>query len=250
MNNDMENQNDGGCPLKDSDPFRRQYATVSSALLHLRQRNTYPADTLPPWLKPPANSNVHGGLTSCLDNSSISQESGSNVVEIVKGSRLKAHTMVDAAIQAFTLRKEGDDVFTRIGEVLDSIDYQQLTSDSRVPVVRSQQQVNGSLGNHNQLTSCSSEPLLTSDVSGIKPSHDSDGNEAQIPSDLITSCVATLLMIQTCTERQYPPADVAQILDSALTSLHPCSPQNLPIYREIQMCVGRIKTQILALVPT
>lgn len=72
---------------------------VSSALLHLRQRNTYPADTLPPWLKPPANSSVHGGLTSCLDNSSISQESGSNVVEIVKGSRLKAHTMVDAAIQ-------------------------------------------------------------------------------------------------------------------------------------------------------
>jgi hypothetical protein len=104
--------------------------------------------------------------------------------------------MMRYSSQAFTLRKEGDDVFTRIGEVLDSIDYQQLTSDSRVPVVRSQQQVNGSLGNHNQLTSCSSEPLLTSDVSGTKPSHDSDGNEAQIPSDLITSCVATLLMIQ------------------------------------------------------
>ncbi|XP_059437111.1 protein ALWAYS EARLY 2-like isoform X2 [Corylus avellana] len=251
MNNDMvENQNDGGRSLKYSEPSRTQIATVSSALLHMRQRNTYPADTLPPWLKPPANSSVHGGLTNCLDNSSISQESGSNVVEIVKGSRLKAHTMVDAAIQAFTLKKEGDDVFTRIGEALDSIDNQQLTSDSRVPVVRSQQQANGSLGNHNQLTSCSSEPLLTSDVSGTKPCHDSDGNEAQIPSELITSCVSTLLMIQTCTERQYPPADVAQILDSALTSLHPCCPQNLPIYREIQMCMGRIKTQILALVPT
>jgi hypothetical protein len=94
------------------------------------------------------------------------------------------------------LSKEGDDVFTRIGEALDSIDNQQLTSDSRVPVVRSQQQVNGSLGNHNQLTSYSSEPLLTSDVSGAKLCHDSDGNEAQIPSELITSCVATLLMIQ------------------------------------------------------
>nr|KYP74331.1 Lin-9 isogeny [Cajanus cajan] len=54
----------------------------------------------------------------------------------------------------------------------------------------------------------------------------------------------------TCTERQYPPADVAQILDSAVTSLHPCCPRNLPIYREIQMCMGRIKTQILALIPT
>lgn len=56
--------------------------------------------------------------------------------------------------------------------------------------------------------------------------------------------------MQTCTERQYPPADVAQILDSAVTSLHPCCPQNLQIYREIQTYMGRIKTQILALVPT
>ncbi|XWS64535.1 hypothetical protein CRYUN_Cryun05aG0012400 [Craigia yunnanensis] len=66
----------------------------------------------------------------------------------------------------------------------------------------------------------------------------------------MTSCVATLLMIQICTERQYPPADVALIIDSAVTSLHPCCPQNLPIYLEIQTCMGRIKTQILALIPT
>jgi hypothetical protein len=104
--------------------------------------------------------------------------------------------MTQYSTQAFTLKKEGDDVFTRIGEALDSIDNQQLTSDSRIPVARSQQQVNGSLGNHNQLTSCSSEPLLSSDVSGTKPCQDSDGNESQIPSELITSCVSTLLMIQ------------------------------------------------------
>jgi hypothetical protein len=72
---------------------------VSSALLNLRQRNTYPGNTLPPWLKPSSNSIVNGGLTGCFDNSFISQESGSSVVDIVNGSRLKAHTMVDAAIQ-------------------------------------------------------------------------------------------------------------------------------------------------------
>lgn len=55
--------------------------------------------------------------------------------------------------------------------------------------------------------------------------------------------------LQTCTERQHRPADGAQILDSVVTSLHPCS-QNLPFFREIQMCMGRIKTQILALFPT
>ncbi|KAM4108319.1 hypothetical protein ACJW30_03G038100 [Castanea mollissima] len=248
-NNDIvENQNERDCSLKDSEPFKKHYAMVlvqlkeasgqvSSALLNLRQRNTYPGNTLHPWLKPPSNSSLNGSLTSCYDNSFISQESGSSVVEIVNGSRLRAHTMVDAAIQAFTLRKEGEDAFVRIGETLDSIDNQ---SDSGVPVIRSQQLVNGGLA----------EPLFSSDASGAKPCNDSDENEARIPSGLITSCVATLLMIQTCTERQYPPADVAQILDSALKSLHPYCTQNLSIYREIQMCMGRIKTQILALVPT
>ncbi|XP_018843585.1 protein ALWAYS EARLY 2-like isoform X2 [Juglans regia] len=260
-NNDVvEKQNNGDCSLKDSEPFKKHYAMVlvqlkeasgqvSSALLDLRQRNTYPGNTLPPWMKLPTNSNVHCGLTSS-DNSSISQESASSIVEIVKGSRLKAHTMVDAAIQAFTLRKEEEDAFVRIGQALDSIDNQQLTSNSRVPVIRCQQQDNGSLGNHSQMAFYTSEPLVTSDASVKRLGNDSNEIEAQIPSELITSCVAALLMIQTCTERQYPPADVAQILDSALTSLHPCCPQNLPVYREIQMCVGRIKTQILALIPT
>lgn len=56
--------------------------------------------------------------------------------------------------------------------------------------------------------------------------------------------------MQTCTERQYPPAEVAQILDSALTSLQPYSQQNLPVYREIETCMGIIKNQMLALLPT
>ncbi|KAK6130513.1 hypothetical protein DH2020_035741 [Rehmannia glutinosa] len=74
--------------------------------------------------------------------------------------------------------------------------------------------------------------------------------EAQIPSELITKCVATLLMIQKCTERQFPPSEVAQILDSDVTSLQPRSTQNLPVYTEIQKSVGIIKNQILALIPT
>ena len=77
------------------------HVQVSSALLNLRQRNTYPGNTLHPWLKPPSNSSLNGSLTSCYDNSFISQESGSSVVEIVDGSRLRAHTMVDAAIQVW-----------------------------------------------------------------------------------------------------------------------------------------------------
>ncbi|MED6120142.1 hypothetical protein PIB30_018353 [Stylosanthes scabra] len=246
-NNDiLENQIDGGS-FTDSEALRKHYATVSNALLHLRQRNTYTGNTLP-WMKPQANFNVHDGIPSMLD-SSLAQELGSTVIEIIKGSKLKAQAMVDAAFQALASVKEGEDAFLRIGQVLDSINYQQLAPNSSLPVTKSQEQGNGSLDHHSRSICSSSEPLLN-DASGPKLHNDSDKGDAQIPSELITSCVAILIMIQTCTERQYPPSDVAQILDSAVTSLHPCCPQNLPIYREIQTCIGRIKTQILALIPT
>lgn len=258
-NNDiLENQNDVDY-FKGSESFKKHYATVlvqlkeasgqvSSALLSLRQRNTYTGNSPSPWVKAPASFNIQDDLMCALD-SSLTQQLASSVIEIIKGSRLRAHAMVDTAIQTLSSTKEGEDAFMRIGQALDSIDYQQLAFNSRLPVIRSQEQVNSSFGHHDQST-CGASETLHSDTSGPKLQNDSHKVDIQIPSELITSCVATLIMIQTCTERQYPPADVAQILDSAVNSLHPCCPQNLPIYREIKMCMGRIKTQILALIPT
>ncbi|XP_048133322.1 protein ALWAYS EARLY 2-like isoform X3 [Rhodamnia argentea] len=260
MNNDvLDDQINEDGSLKDSESFKKHYATVlvqlkeaggqaSSALVHLRERNTYPGNPLPPWFKTTVNSVTAIGLPRELDKYLYPHESGCNVHEIVKVSRLKAQTMVDKAIQAISSLKEGEDAFTRIGEALDSINDQQLTSDVKLSGVTSPEKVNGSLVPNNQSNACPSE---TNQLSGSKPcTTDADKNETQIPAELITSCVATLLMIQTCTDRHYPPADVAQILDSAVTSLHPCCPQNLPLYREIQMSMGRLKTQMLALVPT
>ncbi|XP_047148954.1 protein ALWAYS EARLY 2-like isoform X3 [Vigna umbellata] len=256
----LENQNGIEC-LNDSEVFKKHYATVlvelkeasgqvSDAMLQLRQRNTYRGNSLPPWMKPQTGFSVHDDLPSMLDGS-LTQEFGSTVVQIIKGSRSRAHAMVDAAFKALTLTKEGEDGFVKIGQALDSINHQQLASKSRLPVIRSQEQVNanGSFYHVNNST-CSVSESIINDPSGAKLHNYSEKFDTELPSDLITSCVATLIMIQTCTERQYPPADVAQILDSAVSSLHPCCPQNLPIYREIQMCMGRIKTQILALIPT
>ncbi|KAK0599810.1 hypothetical protein LWI29_008835 [Acer saccharum] len=193
-NNDLlERQNGAGGFAKDSESLKKHIAMASSALHHVRQRNTYPEILLPPWLK----ARLVGNQAGYLDSSYAAQESGSAVVEIVKDSRLKAHTMVDTAIKAMSSIKEGEDAVNGIRQTLEYTDNQQMTSDSR---------------------------------------DGTDKNEAQIPSELITSCVSTMLMIQTCTERQYPPSDVAQIIDSAVSSLHPCCPQNLPIYREIEMC--------------
>ena len=72
---------------------------VSSALLDLRQRNTYQGNVLFSGLTTPVNSVTHGSLPSSFDNFSLSQDLGSSVAEIVKGSTSKAQTMVDAAIQ-------------------------------------------------------------------------------------------------------------------------------------------------------
>nr|TKS04330.1 hypothetical protein D5086_0000145310 [Populus alba] len=221
---------------------------ASSALLHLRQHNTYPVNNLPAWLKPPANS-CFSGMPRPHISSFVSQESGSAVLEIVRGSRLKAHNMVDVAVQAISSMKDGEDTFVRIGEALDSMDRRHLGSEYRVQMIRAPEGASGGLRLQNQLIPSMSEPQVNSNASRPQ-SNDSDKTETVIPSELISSCVAALLMIQTCSERQYPPSDVAQIIDSAVTSLQPCCPQNLPIYREIQMCMGRIKTQILALIPT
>ncbi|KAG5541502.1 hypothetical protein RHGRI_021357 [Rhododendron griersonianum] len=217
---------------------------VSSAVLNLRPCNTYPGNSLSPRMKPSATSGGVSGPTSSMEHhliSDLDSELGSDVVEIVQDSRFKAQTMVDTAMQAMSLIKEGEDAFERIGEALDAFDKGKLTPNSGLAV-------NGDIGEH-KLSSSTPETLQKGYASATKLHNDNEKIEEEIPLELITTCVATLLMVQTFTER-HPLADVAQILDSSVRSLHPCCPQNLPIYREIQMCMGKIKTQIRALVPT
>ncbi|KAG7576122.1 DIRP domain [Arabidopsis thaliana x Arabidopsis arenosa] len=180
-------------------------------------------------------------LQHALDEKEMEPE----MLEIVKGSKTRAQAMVDAAIKAASSVKEGEDVNKMIQEALELIGKNQLLRGSRV---KHHEHVNGSIEHHhNPSPSEASEPVANNDFNS---QDGSEKNEAQMPSELITSCVATWLMIQMCTERQYPPADVAQLIDVAVTSLQPRCPQNLPIYREIQTSMGRIKTQIMSLVPT
>ncbi|KAG8369996.1 hypothetical protein BUALT_Bualt14G0071700 [Buddleja alternifolia] len=232
MNDDVENQNDGDIPLKNTESFKKQYAAiliqlneaneqVSSALHCLRGRNRYQGKNSLTWPSPVNNHADSGGALSSFDRSACqTDESGSHVNEIMDSSRTKARTMVDAAMQAISSIKDRGDTIDKIEEAIDYVNDQLPSDDSCNPVAPA--------------------PKLTN-ASEI---------ESQIPSELITKCVATLLMIQKCTERQFPPSDMAQILDSAVTSLQPQSSQNLPVYTEIQKCMGIIKNQIMALIPT
>lgn len=261
----LENQKGGDNYLKDSDSFKKQYAAVllqlneineqvSSALFCLRQRNTYQGTSAVKLVKPVAKIGEQGCQLSSFDHSMHHvQESVSNVAEIVESSRMKARSMVDAAMQAMSsLRKEGKSI-ERIEDAIDFVNNQLSVDDSSMPALRSStplDSVRSTVTSHDHPTACVTYPSATSHIPDMKLQSFSDQDDLGIPSDIISHCVATLLMIQKCTERQFPPGDVAQVLDSAVTSLKPYCSQNLPIYTEIQKCMGIIRNQILALVPT
>ncbi|XP_026449427.1 protein ALWAYS EARLY 3-like isoform X4 [Papaver somniferum] len=257
MNDEVhENQINGDNSLKDHDPFKKQYATVliqlkeandqvSSALIYLRKRNTYQGNS-PPWQTSKPGSGVPVGPFNSIDASAfLPQEAASHVVGILESSRVKAQTMVDVAVQALLSCKDGEDAFGSIGDALDSASTHQ--NGTEVRSFTSTDLINGGSFHYQD----AAKPVMAVYSNGTKQNNSTfDANEVQIPKDLISSCLATLLMVQTCTERQYPPAEVAQILDSAFTSLQPCCSRNLPIYQEIRLCMGLVKNQILALIPT
>nr|XP_043621779.1 protein ALWAYS EARLY 3-like isoform X2 [Erigeron canadensis] len=232
----MSHKNETGIDLK-----------VTSALVNLRQRNTYLGNPLPPSQKPQSSSSDIVSPAGPADNAPSNNQLASNVVEIVNNSRLEAHKLVHTAMQAMSKIKVEQNVRSTVATVLDSL-AKRCPIEYGSSTIRSSEQANGGVFKH-KLNSAV-DPSLSNQASDSKLLHDSSDTDATIPFELIVSCVATYHMIQMCTERQYPPADVVQMLDSAFANLHPQCPQNLPIFREIQMCMGRVKTQILALVPS
>ncbi|XP_072981693.1 protein ALWAYS EARLY 3-like isoform X2 [Typha angustifolia] len=262
MNEEVSGTQKDGDIIRDLEHFRKQYAMVlvqlrdandqvASALLSLRQRNTYNGNLTHQWTRPIENQGVLAGPPESLGPSAfLNQDSGSQVVEIVETSRRRARMMVDAAVQAMYTIKDGEDAFVKIGEALDCLNTRSSGSGSSILGIRRIPPDSGYANSAYQDTTMSSafEPATAQSLSP-KPPINYD-TEVQLPSELISSCVATMIMIQTCSERQYPPAEIAHILDSAVTSLRPCCAQNLPIFREIETCMGIIKNQMLALVPT
>ncbi|WJX96119.1 hypothetical protein P8452_77365 [Trifolium repens] len=227
--------------------------SVSSGLFCLRQRNAYQASSSVLSLKPMPNFDDPGGQASssncsaCHNQESISQ---SHIAEIVESSRRKARTMVVQAAQAMSVFRKTEKV-ERIEDAINFINNRIPVDDSTASATNFLPLDSITLASRDQLAASSTLNFLARcHVQDDELNSSSDQNEMKIPSELISHCLATLLMIQKCTERQFPPADVAQVLDSAVTSLQPLCSKNLPIYGEIQKCMGIIRNQILALVPT
>ncbi|ESQ47723.1 hypothetical protein EUTSA_v10019941mg [Eutrema salsugineum] len=254
MNNEVvESQKDGHHALKDSESFKKQYAAVlfqlseineqvSLALLGLRQRNTYQENVPYTSIRRMSKSGEPDGQLTDLDNNA-SDTNGFHVSEIVDSSRIKARKMVYRAVQALALLRKDENNGVNIEEAIDFVNNQLSVDQTEGSSVQQTQ-----AAQDQRLPSTPNPPSSThADTSDANPP---EQKELQIPSELVSRCMATLLMIQRCTERQFPPSEVAQVLDSAVASLQPCCSQNLPIYTEIQKCMGIIRNQILALVPS
>ncbi|KAM3271282.1 hypothetical protein ACQJBY_041827 [Aegilops geniculata] len=264
MNEEVSGKQKDGEIIRDLEHFRKQYAMVlvqlrdsndhvASALLCLRQRNTFHGQ---PTQSYPNKSTENGGAFNRTPDPSsnlfgyINQESGSQVMEIIETSRSKAKTMVDVAVQAMCKVSEGENAFAKIGEALDNLNLRGTGSGSSILGIRRIPPDSGQANSDNSAAGRFDPAAATNNISSPRVLPNGSDTEAQFPSELISSCVATILMIQNCTEKQYHPAEVAHILDSALSRLQPCSSQNVPIFREIEMCMGIIKNQMLALIPT
>ncbi|KAH9624122.1 hypothetical protein KSS87_020587 [Heliosperma pusillum] len=222
---------------------------VSSAILCLRQRNTYQGNSGLTGHKPMSSIEHRGNVVTSFNSlPPDSQETGSQVYEIVDSSRVNARKMVDAVFQVVSSLKKAANESHKIANGADRVTNLPSVDKSTMPLQATE--LNGSLACQNQLYSCTSSVVASDQAFGVGSNKVSSDEETRVPSELISNCVSTLLMIQKCTERQFPPAEVAQLLDFAVTSLQPRCSQNLPVYSEIQKCMGIIRNQILALIPT
>lgn len=116
--------------------------------------------------------------------------------------------------------KEGEDASKMIQEALDLIGKRQPLHGS---MVKHHEHANGSIEHHHNPTpSDASEPIANNDIS----QDGSEKNEAQMPSELITSCVATWLMIQVIRKLlgkiAYPTRSSGSLYESIILSLDLC----------------------------
>ncbi|KAG0536103.1 hypothetical protein BDA96_03G035900 [Sorghum bicolor] len=72
----------------------------------------------------------------------------------------------------------------------------------------------------------------------------------QLPSDLISNCVATALSIKRLSDSWHEFDSITGVLDHALSMLRPSCPENLALYKQIERDIGILMSQIFARVPT
>eukprot|EP00250_Pteridium_aquilinum_P014030 c21731_g1_i1 orf=621-4265(+) len=257
MNDDADaNQRDGEA-VRTLDMFKKQYATlvvqlrevnqqVCGALLQLRQRNKYQENCLPPWHRSSVQHATGYVQPGNLESNAFSLEQFPLAKEVTMQAKHHARLMVNTAVETMLSIKEGEDALSKIGIALNHLPKANMNV-SQGDGVKAEIQTAGPV----QVSSGFGDGVDWSDgnpVNGaMKPTN---GKDTVFLADLMSTCVATLLMVQAFTEKQFPPAEIAMAFDSILASMRPCSSQNYQIYSEIQHYASLLKNQIMALIPT
>jgi len=268
MNDEISKSEKNGEVLRNSVAFRKQYAyvlvqlkiindQVIYALRSLRRRNTYQVNMVPPWHYPVSQSCGIESSSSFDQAASVSLDRGLNVAVIVTNAKRKARVMVDIALQVMSSLREDEDAVVKLRVALDSVtSFHAGFSSARMKVMSGSSQSDSmkdtgqeALNLHKSL-SVPFGPELADYAYDGKNELSSDRKEGFLLGELTASCLATLILIQTCSDRQFPPSEVANVLDEAVRSLQPCSTTNLIVYSEIQQYMGIVKNQILTLLPT
>lgn len=247
MNDDADaNQRDGEA-VRTLDMFKKQYATlvvqlrevnqqVCGALLQLRQRNKYQENCLPPWHRSSLQHTPAFMHPGNLESNAFSLEQFPLAKEVTVHAKQQARLMVNTAVETMLSIKEGEDALSKIGAALTHLPKTSISVSQAEGV---KPEVPGGAvdwANGNLV------------VGGAAKAN--NGKDSVFLADLMSTCVATLLMVQAFTERQFPPAEIAMAFDSILASMRPCSSQNYQIYTEIQHYASLLKNQIIALIPT
>ena len=118
-----------------------------------------------------------------------------------------------------SLKKEGSSIES-IEDAIDFVNNKLLADDLSVPAIRSPvpaSAVQDTLASQDQSSSCVANPGAINHAPDAKWNSSSNENEVQIPSELISHCVATLLMIQVSIKTSiYFPFFVQRILSFPL----------------------------------
>ncbi|CAK9266551.1 unnamed protein product [Sphagnum jensenii] len=238
--NDEANVNCNG--LRISEAFQRQYATVvlqlkeankqvATALVQLRQRNKYQENVVPPWHRySPQGVYVLGSSDSANTGELGPLYSGPGLAEMADSAKEHARLMVTTAVKAMDAVKDGEDAFQKLGCALEALP-----------------KLGGSFAALQTPSPCV-DPVAKAthlDQAGFS----SVNAEGASLLELMTSCVATLFMLQTLSDGTYSQSDVNQTLDTAFLSLLPKSAQNHCIYKEIEQQLGIVKAQITGHIP-
>ncbi|EFJ16240.1 hypothetical protein SELMODRAFT_421903 [Selaginella moellendorffii] len=250
MNDEADRSAGEAESLRNSEAFKIQYATVvlqlknvnkqvSAAVVQLRERNRYQENLVAPWHSPPC---------AAVDGAVAGLGAGSPAEEISLTTRKDARSMVSAFVQAVCCLKEGEDALSRLGKQHNYVDGQ--------PAKEGGAGTGTGLGfgssppaNHHQSQGSDKSQTLPQDTqatSQVPTAPYPPDIDAYIPAEFIASCLTTLLMIKTCTERQLPPSDVAVMFENVLENLRPHNATNHQIYKEVEQCFDVLKNQVTA----